>query len=90
MDLEAAVLAAALVEADLAEATEVASEAVLTEADLVEVITAPEVSTEDLVDLIIADRALDTVIIIARASLDGGDLATMDMVADALAVSWGL
>ena len=88
MDLEAADLAAALVEADLVEATEVASEAVLTEADLVEVITARAVSTEDLVDLIIADRALDTVIITVRVSLDGGDLATTVMVAeDALAAS---
>ena len=86
MDLAAADLVAALVEADLAEVPEEASAVDL----VVEALEAPVVSTEDLVDLIIADRALDTVIIIARASLDGGDLATMDMVADALAVSWGL
>ena len=84
MDLAEADLVAALVEADLAEAPVEASEVDL-EAEALE---APAVSTVDLVDLIIADRALDTVIIIARASLDGGDLVTMDMVADALAVFW--
>ena len=84
MDLEAAALVADLVEVDLAEAPVEASAVDLE----VEALEAPVVSAVDLVDLIIADRVLDTVIIIARASLDGGDLVTMDMVADALAVFW--
>ena len=81
---EGADLAGDPAEVDLAEVTEVASEAVLAEADLVEVITAPAVSTEDRVVPIIADRALDMVIITVRVSLDGGDLATTVMAADVL------
>lgn len=80
-------------EADLAEdlveaasaVAEVASAAVPVVADL----EAPAVFTVDLAALIIADRVLATVTIIARASLAGGDPVTMDMeVADALAVLW--
>ena len=82
---------------DLEEALAVA-EAALAEAALAEVpvavdsaavITAPAVSTEDLAALIIAARVFDTVIITARVSLVGGDLATTDtVVEDALAVLW--
>ena len=89
MDLEAAALVAALVEVDLAEVTAVASAEDLAVVDL----EAPVVSTVDRVDLIIADRALDTVIIIARAfmAVGDGDPVITDMVeADALAVFWAL
>ena len=87
MDLEAADLVAALAEADLAEVTVVASAEDLAVADL----EAPAVFTVDLAAPIIADRALDTVIIIARAfmAVGDGDLVFTDTaVADALAVFW--
>ena len=75
MDLEAAALVVALAEVDLAEVTAVASVEDLAVAD-------------SEADLIIADRALDTVIIIARAFMavgDGGLVFTDTAVADALA-----
>ena len=76
MDLEAAALVAALVEVDLAEVTVVASAEDLAVAD-------------SEADLIIVDRVLATVIIIARAfmAVGVGDLVITDTaVADALAV----
>ena len=73
---------------DLVEAASAVAEAALA-ADHAEVdLEAPAVFTVDLAALIIADRVLATVTIIARASLVG-DPVTMGMaVADALAVSW--
>ena len=82
MDLAEADLAEDLVEAALAVA-EVASAAVPVVADL----EVPAVFTVDLVVLIIADRVLATVIIIARAfmAVGAGDLVSMDTVVDVLA-----
>lgn len=81
MDLEAAALVAAPAEADLEEAMEVALAEDLAVADL----EAPAVFTAALVALIIAARALATVIITARAFLAGGDpVTTVTAEADAL------
>ena len=83
VDHAVADLAEDLVEAASAVA-EVASAAVPVVADL----EVPAVFTVDLVVLIIADRVLATVIIIARASLVGAPVI-MDMAAaDALAAFW--
>ena len=81
MDLEAAALEADLEAADLAEAMEVALAEDLAVADLVVVITAQVVFTAARVALIIAARALATVIITARAFLAGGDPVIIMVVA---------
>ena len=82
MDLEEAALVAAPAEADLEEAPEEASVAALAVVDL----EAPAVFTAALVVLIIAARALATVIITARAFLAGGDpVTTVTAAADVLA-----
>ena len=88
MDLEAAALAVALVEEDLAEVTAVASAVDLEEADL----EALAVFVADLAAPIIADRVLDMAITIVPVSLVMVlALVIMATVAeDASAVCWAL